>query len=176
MRYGRGEGLCECGEREDRDHVLMHCVRWEEKRVVIWDAWEKKNKKGEWIDMKWLLFEEEGVEAVVRFGRESGWLEERWREKREWNRERKEEWGKRWIEGNRGKVRERKGEKRERDLRLARERIRRRRLNLKSKGEEGRDKGREGTSIASVPTLGAYLGRRRKVLGELKDGGNRRKG
>ena len=36
-RYGRGEGLCECGEREDRDHVLMHCVRWEEERRVIWE-------------------------------------------------------------------------------------------------------------------------------------------
>ena len=31
------------------------------------------------------------------------------------------------------------------------------------------------TPIASVPPLGAYPGGRRKVLGELKDGGNRRK-
>ena len=54
--------------------------------------------------------------------------------------------------------------------------MRRRRLAEKSKGEEGRGKGREGTSIASVPPLGAYPGRRRKVLGELRDGGNRRKG
>ena len=61
-------------------------------------------------------------------------------------------------------------------MRLGRERMRRRRVLLKSKGEEGKGKGRGGTSIASVPTLGAYPGRRRKVLGELKDGGNRRKG
>ena len=54
--------------------------------------------------------------------------------------------------------------------------MRRRRQLLKSKGAEGKGKGREVTSIASVPTLGAYPGRRRKVLGELNDGGNRRKG
>ena len=68
------------------------------------------------------------------------------------------------------------GEKRERDLRLGRERRRRWRLLLKSKGKEGKGECRAGTPIASVPTLGLYLGRRRKVLGELKDGGNRRKG
>ena len=54
--------------------------------------------------------------------------------------------------------------------------MRRRRQELKSKGEEGKGKGREGSPIASVPPLGVYPGRRRKVLGELKDGGNRRKG
>ena len=71
---------------------------------------------------------------------------------------------------------ERSKEKRERDLRLGRERMRRRRRMEKSKGEEGKGESREGTSIASVPPLGAYPGRRRKVLGELMDGGNRRKG
>ena len=54
--------------------------------------------------------------------------------------------------------------------------MRRKRQMEKGKKEEGKGKGREGTSIASVPPLGAYPGRRRKVLGELKDGGNRRKG
>ena len=126
--------------------------------------------------MKWLLHEEEGIEAVKKFGRESGWIEERWKERRQWSKERKEEWGKRWIEGNRGRARERKGEKRERDLRLARERMRGRRQGEKGREVEGKGKSREGTSIASVPPLGAYPGRRRKVLGELKDGGNRRKG
>ena len=175
-RYGRGEGLCECGLREDRDHVLLKCVKWEEQRRVIWDEWDRRGKKGEWMDMKWLLFSKEGVGAVIKFGRETGWMEKRWGERREWNKERKEEWGRRWQEGVRGNVRERKGEKRERNLRLGRERARRRRALLKSKGKEGKDKCREGTPIASVPPLGAYPGRRRKVLGELKDGGNRRKG
>ena len=67
-------------------------------------------------------------------------------------------------------------EKRERDLRLGRERMRRRRERERNEGKKGKGKGREGTSIASIPPLGAYPGRRRKVLGELKDGGNRRKG
>ena len=80
------------------------------------------------------------------------------------------------IEGNRGWAKDRKGEKRERDLRLGREGMRRGRLMLKSKGVEGKDECREGTPITSVPPLGAYPGRRRKVLRELKDGGNRRKG
>ena len=72
-------------------------------------------------------------------------------------------------------VGERGREKRERDLRLGRERMRRRREQLKSKGEEGKGRGRAGSPIASVPTLGVYPGRRRKVLGELRDKGNRRK-
>ena len=175
-RYGRGEGLCECGIREDRDHVLLECVLWEEQRRIIWEEWDRKGKRGEWMDMEWLLFSKEGVEAVIKFGRETGWIEKRWGEKREWSKARREEWGERWKMGARGKVKERVGEKRERDLRLGRERARRRRLLLKSKGEEGMVKCREGTPIASVPPLGAYPGRRRKVLGELRDGGNRRKG
>ena len=174
-RYGKGSGLCECGEREDRDHVLLNCVRWEKEREVIWTEWERKGKKGERMDMKWLLFEKEGIEAVRRFGCETGWLEERWKERREWSKERKEMWGRLWVEGRKGLVGERGREKRERDLRLGRERMRRRREQLKSKGEEGKGRGREGSPIASVPPLGVYPGRRRKVLGELRDKGNRRK-
>ena len=139
-RYGRGEGLCECGMKEDGDHVLLKCKRGEEQRGVIWNAWDRKGKKGEWIDMEWLLFSEEGVEAVKNFGRETGWIGSRWGERREWSKERKEEWGRRWQEGVRGNVRARLGAKRERDLRLGRERAKRRRELLKSKGEEGRSK------------------------------------
>ena len=73
-------------------------------------------------------------------------------------------------------MREKGKDKRERDLRLGRERIRRRRLLLKSKGEEGNGRCRAGSLIASVPPMGVYSDRRRKVLGELKNEGNRRKG
>ena len=59
---------------------------------------------------------------------------------------------------------------------MDRERARRNRVIKKGKGVENGGKGREGTLIASVPPLGVYPGRRRKVLGELKDGGNRRRG
>ena len=78
--------------------------------------------------------------------------------------------GRRYLRGERGR------EKRERDLRLGRERARRNRMLKKSKEEKGKGKCSEGTPIASVPTLGVYPGRRRKVLEELSDGGNRRKG
>jgi len=80
------------------------------------------------------------------------------------------------TEGGEGDIKKREKEKRERDLRLGRERARRNRLLKKSKGEEGKGKCREGIPIASVSSLGVYPGRRRKVLGELNDGGNRRKG
>ena len=75
-RYGKGNGLCECGEREDRDHVLLECVRWEKERGILWTEWERKGKKGEKMNMKWLLFEEEGIEAVRKFGCKTGWIEE----------------------------------------------------------------------------------------------------
>lgn len=39
------------------------------------------------------MFEEKGVEAVKDFGRKTGWIEERWREKREWLERRKTELG-----------------------------------------------------------------------------------
>ena len=175
-KYAWGNVLCKCGMREDRDHLLLRCERWEKERGVIWNAWGESGRGGVLVDMKWLLFEEDGIEAVRKFGAETGWLEMRWRERREWSKLREEEWGRRWVEGRRGLVGERAKEKRERDLRLGREKMRRRRLIMKSKGEEGSGRCREGTPIASVPPLGAYPGRRRKVLGELNDGGNRRKG
>ena len=100
----------------------------------------------------------------------------RWKERREWSKERKEEWGRTWVEGRRNVVGDRAREKRERNLRLGRERMQRRRLHLKSKGEEGGGRCREGSPIASVLPLEAYPGRRRKLLGDLEDGGNRRKG
>lgn len=45
------------------------------------------------MDMRWLLFERDGIEEVRKFGRETGWIDERWKEKRVWDKEREEEWG-----------------------------------------------------------------------------------
>ena len=128
------------------------------------------------VDMKWLLFGKRGTEVVRKFGRVTGWIDERWKEKREWDRERKEEWGVMWVEGRKGRVDQIEKDRRERRLRVDRERARRNRASKRGKGIEEGGRGREGTPIASVPPLGIYHGRRRKVLGELKDGGNRRKG
>ena len=38
-----------------------------------------------------VIFGKRGTEAVTKFGRVTGWIDERWKEKREWDRERKEE-------------------------------------------------------------------------------------
>ena len=45
--------------------------------------------------MKWLVFSKEGIEGVNNFGRERGWMELRCGERRRWNKEKKEEWGRR---------------------------------------------------------------------------------
>lgn len=78
------------------------------------------------MDMRWLLFDKEDIEVVKKFGRETGWIGLRWRERRRWSKKRRKEWGRDCVRKNRGLVRERKDEKRERDLRLGRERMRRR--------------------------------------------------
>jgi len=84
---GVGEGLCECGEREHRDHVLKY-VKLEEERRVIWNTWGERGKGGVLMDMKWWLFEKSGVEAVRKFGEEMGWMNLTWGERRKWNSER----------------------------------------------------------------------------------------
>ena len=172
-RYRSGDGLCECGEVEDRDHVLLKCKKWEKEREVIWTRWGDKGKKGGWTEMKWLLFEEEGIEAVKDFGRETGWIEGRWKEKREWDRERKEEWARGWIMGER-KIKKREEDRKERKKLMDRER----RQRLREKGRENKlDNGghrcRAGSPIASVPTLGAYERNGRVILGELRNGGGK---
>jgi len=117
--------------------------------------------------MKWLLHEEEGNEVVRKFGRETGWMELRKKERRVWHRNRKEGWGRRWVESRSGKIREREGEKRKKNA----ERMRRKRKEEREKG-----KCKVDTLIASVSTLGVYSKGGRKVLGVLKNRGNGRKG
>jgi len=175
-RYRKGRGECDCEEKEveDRDHILMKCGKWKEVRKVIWNEWEKEGKKGKWMLMEWLLFKEKGIEATRNFGRETGWIEERWKEWRKWDNEREEEWGRKWVEGRRIQVGKRKDERRERVLRVDRERARRNR-EKKREEKEGKNECRAGTSIASVSTLGARSKGIRKVLGVMNDGGNRRK-
>jgi len=175
-RYRKGKGECnrEKREVEDRDHVLMKCEKWKKERMVLWSEWGEKGKKGEWMDMEWLLFEEEGIEVVRKFRKETGWIEERWKEWRAWENKREEEWGRKWVEGRRIGLGKRGEERRERTLRVDRERARRNREKKKKEKEE-RDECREGTPIASVSALGASTIGKRKVLGVMKDGGNRRR-
>jgi len=88
------------------------------------------------------------------------------KERTVWDKNRKEEWGRRWVESCSGKIRERERDKRKKNA----ERMRRKRAQERDKG-----KCRAGTPIASVPTLGVYSRGGRKVLGELKNGGGIRK-
>jgi len=125
------------------------------------------------MNIEWLLFEEEGIEVGRGFGREMCWMEERWREWREWENGRGEEWGRIWVEGRRIGVGKR-GEEREGTLRVDRERARRNR-EKKRKEKEAMDKCRGDTPIARVSALGARTIGRRNVVGVINDGGNRRR-
>lgn len=40
-------------------------------------VWGLKGKKGELVDMEWLLHEEDGIEVVRKFGRETGGINKR---------------------------------------------------------------------------------------------------
>ena len=53
--------------------------------MVLWSELGETGKKGEWMKMEWLLFKEEGIKTVRKFGRETGWIEERWKEWRDWD-------------------------------------------------------------------------------------------
>jgi len=83
------------------------------------------------------------------------------------DKNRREEWGRRWVESGSGKIREREGDKRKKNA----ERMRRKRKEKREKG-----KCRESTPITSVPTRGACSRGGRGVLGVLRNGGNGRIG
>jgi len=106
------------------------------------------------------------MEAVRKFGRETGWLDLRMKERKVWDKNRREEWGRRWVESGSGKIREREGDRKKKNA----ERMRKKRAQERDKG-----KCKAGTPIASVPTLGVCSREGRKVLGELRNGGGIRK-
>jgi len=67
---------------------LLECERWRVQREGIYDRWEEEGGENRSrVDIDWLLFEEEGIEALKEFGRSTGWVKLRWGEKEEWNRE-----------------------------------------------------------------------------------------
>ena len=67
MRYvgGRGE-RCKCGGREDRDHLLLYCKRWEKGRKEAWKGWWGGWLWNEgWVDMGRMLFEEDRLKRCL---------------------------------------------------------------------------------------------------------------
>ncbi|PUU74725.1 hypothetical protein B9Z19DRAFT_1156984 [Tuber borchii] len=175
-RYGNKEKRCECEGWENRDHVLLYCWNWAKEREDMEEMW-KEEGEGEdgWLDMKWLLFGKKGVEGVKKFGRETGWMELRGKERVIWDKgilERKGVSLRNVLEEGR-KLSE-TGEDRRRKLK-EKNRMRMRLMRAKGWKEKGRkSKGREVTPIASVTPLGAKAGKNRKVLGVI-DGNVRRK-
>jgi len=81
MRYKEDEEKCECGGKEDRDHFLLYCKKWEKERREVWRGWWGGWLEGEgWIEMDRILFGEEGVRRMLEFAVRVGW------EKRKWGR------------------------------------------------------------------------------------------
>jgi len=121
MRYIGEEGeRCECGEREDRDHFLLYCKKWEVERKEAWLGWWGGYLWNEgWVDMERMLFEEEGVKRCLNFAKLVGWEKRRWKSWVGSGREERRGWIMRpRVEGGGGWLMER-SEKRRREVREA---------------------------------------------------------
>jgi len=80
MRYKKEEERCECGGREDRDHLLLYCKKWEKEREEVWKGWWCGWLSGEgWVEMDRMLFSEEGVKRMVEFAVKIGWDKRKWK-------------------------------------------------------------------------------------------------
>ena len=99
-RYRVGNRLCDCGEEEDRDHIILRCGKWWKERGV-WDGWYGGiwEKMG-WIEMDILLFGKRGVGKLIEFGERIEWEKRVW-EWGGWKGEKARE-GRRLVEKMRG--------------------------------------------------------------------------
>jgi len=41
-RYREVKERSECGGLDNRDHLILHCFKWEERRRRIWKEWRGK--------------------------------------------------------------------------------------------------------------------------------------
>ena len=139
MRYKEDEERCDCGGKEDRDHFLIYCKKWEAERKEVWKGWWGGWLENEgWIEMDRMLFGEDGVKRMLEFGRKVGW------EKRKWGRWKgKEKEGRRGeimkprVEGRGGWLGERSEERRREIREAARLRMKR---NREKETEEDKEK------------------------------------
>jgi len=80
MRYKEEDERCECGGKEDRDHLLLYCKKWEKEREEVWRGWWCGWLSGEgWIEIDRMLFGEEGVRRMVEFAVKIGWDKRKWK-------------------------------------------------------------------------------------------------
>ena len=135
-RYREEKKRCECGGLDDRDHLILYCLKWEEIREEVWRGWRGKGIVGEGeVDMRKLLFGEDGVKRLKLFAERIGWKKWVW-EKGRWKGEERRE-GREYLK----KLKDIGGERRRQEERLlekksrwARESGRRRRLKLLHRG------------------------------------------
>ena len=77
-RYRVGNRLCDCGEEEDRDHIILRCGKWWKERGV-WDGWYGGMwERMGWVEMDVLLFGKRGVDKLVEFGKRIEWDKRVW--------------------------------------------------------------------------------------------------
>jgi len=81
MRYVGSEGeRYVCGGREDRDHLLLYCKKWERERKEAWLGWWGGWLWNEgWVDMERMLFEGEGVKRCLILAKLIGWDKRKWK-------------------------------------------------------------------------------------------------
>lgn len=73
-RYREEKKRCECGGLDNRDHLLLDCLKWEKERERVWMGWEKEDlRREEGVEMDKLLFEEDGVKRLEKYAEEIGW-------------------------------------------------------------------------------------------------------
>lgn len=78
VRYRVRDRKCECGEEEDRDHIILRCGKWWKERSV-WNGWYGGLWEGMgWVEMDVVLFGKRGVEKLLEFGKRMRWEERVW--------------------------------------------------------------------------------------------------
>ena len=190
-RYRMGNRLCDCGEEEDRDHIILRCGKWWKEKEV-WHGWYGGvwEKMG-WIEMDILLFGKRGVKKLIGFGRRREWEKRVW-EWGGWKGERARE-SRRLVEKMRGMGGHLLGmtaEEREAIRKVERERMRKKKNGLLAHGaipntsvatgasrltkRMGKDGwGRDGEGRIVVGGMDKKVKSKRKVLGGINGNDNR---
>jgi len=141
MRYRKDGERCECGGRDDRDHLLLYCKKWEKERKEMWKGWWDGWLGNEgWVEMDRMLFGEEGVKRMLKFAEEIGWMKWKFKSEMVGGVEEKEgELLKERREGSGGWLRERSEARRREILKGARERAEKSRRKVKDMSLEDKE-------------------------------------
>jgi len=165
MRYRKDGERCECGGREDRDHLLLFCKKWEKERKEVWKGWWDGWLSNEgWVEMDRMLFGEDGLKRMLKFAEEIGWL--KWKFKSEMvgkGEEKEGELLKERKEGKGGWLRERSEGRRREILASARERAKKSRERAKERSVEDKELRKEAERLRGL----RYREKRAKAEGRV---------